>query len=668
MNIECPYALSINLTCDKFWIPEGGKMFLYTSDKKQSIGAFTSKNNKGDKNNLRGFATELLYSDRVTIEYYQPKEVTDEAVISISNVVHGYRQLRFNVPGSGTSGDCQVNINCSEGQSWQNEKKAVALIFEEGHQRGSGSLVTTINNAPTPYFLTANHCINNGHDALSLPNLDYWVFYWNHEVPGCERTNYIPPYHTTSGAMIKANNNISDFALLLLDEDPREIVGYNPYYLGWDASGNTGGCGVCIHHPNRDVKKISTVASTPVSTEYEGYTPGNNYTYWKVNWASTENGYGTTEVGSSGSPLLNSSHRIIGQLYGGRSNCSDQSLPDWFGKFSVSWTGNGDPSICRRLNHWLDPDNSGALTKDGAYNCSIEGPDFVCDSSVYVVNNLPSGYTVEWVFPTYSDPKPKIKTDNPAVNCCMIVNKYKYPSVDTLKAIIKYNNVVQEECRKVVISDSPGFYGTYKQEACSYYGVNHPAIYETTLAMNTPYFVHMGCTVTLQSNKFKTHPVSYSGPTPSYWAVDTNVGKVYFQLPLGTSGMPFNIQLGGCFNENKSLLFFAMTNNGNMSSTNSLVITSTGNIYKIALVENIEEYNGIPDEYREDYLKQKAQNNMDNTVGQVEIYDGQTGRKMVAGTLSDSRYQLDTTGWASGVYVVRVVRGDEVYTEKIHIK
>ena len=105
-----------------------------------------------------------------------------------------------------------------------------------------------------------------------------------------------------------------------------------------------------------------------------------------------------------------------------------------------------------------------------------------------------------------------------------------------------------------------------------------------------------------------------------------------------------------------------------MSSTNSLVITSTGNIYKIALVENIEEYNGIPDEYREDYLKQKAQNNMDNTVGQVEIYDGQTGRKMVAGTLSDSRYQLDTTGWASGVYVVRVVRGDEVYTEKIHIK
>ena len=94
--------------------------------------------------------------------------------------------------------------------------------------------------------------------------------------------------------------------------------------------------------------------------------------------------------------MLNSSHRIIGQLYGGRSNCSDQSLPDWFGKFSVSWTGNGDPSICRRLNHWLDPDNSGALTKDGAYNCSIEGPDFVCDSSVYVVNNLPSGYTVEW--------------------------------------------------------------------------------------------------------------------------------------------------------------------------------------------------------------------------------------------------------------------------------
>ena len=40
-----------------------------SSNKKYSIGAFTSKNNKGKKENLRGFATGLIYSDKIVLEY-----------------------------------------------------------------------------------------------------------------------------------------------------------------------------------------------------------------------------------------------------------------------------------------------------------------------------------------------------------------------------------------------------------------------------------------------------------------------------------------------------------------------------------------------------------------------------------------------------------------------
>ncbi len=53
LTISCPKAVSINLLYDKFWIPEGGKMFIYTPDKKQYIGAFTYQNNKGDKSNIQ---------------------------------------------------------------------------------------------------------------------------------------------------------------------------------------------------------------------------------------------------------------------------------------------------------------------------------------------------------------------------------------------------------------------------------------------------------------------------------------------------------------------------------------------------------------------------------------------------------------------------------------
>lgn len=130
LNIACPGALSINLLYSKFWLPERGKFFIYSNDKKHVIGAFTSINNKGSKENILGFATGLVYSDKITLEYYQPKDIEEQAVISIEYVVHGYRYI--NLPENkslGSSGDCQVNVNCLEGNGWNNEKKAIALIW-----------------------------------------------------------------------------------------------------------------------------------------------------------------------------------------------------------------------------------------------------------------------------------------------------------------------------------------------------------------------------------------------------------------------------------------------------------------------------------------------------------------------------------------------------------
>ena len=104
--------------------------------------------------------------------------------------------------------------------------------------------------------------------------------------------------------------------------------------MGWDRSGNSGNPGVCIHHPGGDLKKISTVAYQPLSTTMS----------WKVQWKSTENGYGTTEQGSSGSPLLTAEHKVIGQLFTGSSSCSNLSGEDYFRRFDISWNGNNNIS------------------------------------------------------------------------------------------------------------------------------------------------------------------------------------------------------------------------------------------------------------------------------------------------------------------------------------
>src|SRR5690606_38211837 len=148
----------------------------------------------------------------------------------------------------GSSGPCQVNVNCSEGANWQQEKDAVAVILVNGIRWCTGSLVNTTCNDDRPLFLTANHCLQAG-DAITHPVLNHWSFYWDYARPGCPNTGS-PPILSTSGATVVANNFLSDFALLELTEHPRNKNGVTPYFLGWDRSGSSGTGGVGIHHPS----------------------------------------------------------------------------------------------------------------------------------------------------------------------------------------------------------------------------------------------------------------------------------------------------------------------------------------------------------------------------------------------------------------------------------
>lgn len=358
MEIISPQALSINLLYDKFWLPKGAKLFVYDKEKKHYIGAFTDKNNKGSKDEIRGFATGLIYSDDIMVEYYIPKNVIDTSILSISYVVHGYRYIA-DILGLGASLTCQVNVNCKEGYYYQNEKKAIAMILVDGSRCCTGSLINTIFNDNRPYLLTANHCLQN-RDAILNPLLDYYSFVWKYESPDCNNLSTEPEIYSTTGATVLANNDESsctDFALLCLDEDPRDIQNMDLYYLGWDNSGySTNNC-VGIHHPKGDLKKISTINGYPMS-----YSVNNHIFFWRVYWDQTLNGYSITEIGSSGSPLLNKDKRIIGQLYSGYSpGCNSTDNYSIYGKFNISWTGNSATINQRKLQPWLDPNNTATL-------------------------------------------------------------------------------------------------------------------------------------------------------------------------------------------------------------------------------------------------------------------------------------------------------------------
>ena len=360
--IESPTAFSIHLVFNKFHIPIGAKLFLYDESSEQILGAFTSNNNKES----HVFAVAPIFSDRIIIEYFEPYYAEFDGVVEVGQVYHGYIDISEDIINS-LDGTCEVDINCSEGDIWQTEKKAVCRIIF-GNGTCSGALINNTNYDGTPYFLTANHCISTEKYAHIC------IFYFNFENKYCGRQS-IASVQTLSGATLKATSTNTDFTLLELLEVPN--ITCQPYYAGWDRNISHGEGGVGIHHPKSLPKKISTYEMAP-----KLHSCRDNF-YLIDEWIETEHGHGVTEKGSSGSPLFNNKHRIIGQLYGGCSghndNCNDPSNDySIYGKFYLSWdSGN---SAATRLKDWLDPTNKNYMYIDGLSTCDSSG---IIDVSIH---------------------------------------------------------------------------------------------------------------------------------------------------------------------------------------------------------------------------------------------------------------------------------------------
>lgn len=349
LKITCPNALSVNLTYDDFWLPPKATFYIYSSE--EIIGGFTQRNNKGRKEEKKGFGTAIIKGESITLEYYEPKEVHGEGRISIDRIVHGFRGIDADISDATKNMDCLININCSQGNNWQFTKRTVARILT-GSGLCSGALVNAIGNDFIPYFLTANHCLG-GLDVGGNTDANNWVFDWNFEGANCNSSSAVSN-HKTVGAKLIANLQNTDFALFRLIEDPVEVDNLNPVYAGWttrtDASDLSSGVG--IHHPGGQIKKISIesnpVASAGYSINWDDGTTTSPNTHWEVHFNE-----GATRGGSSGSPFFNANHQIIGQLHGGSGSCpGDDPFVDWYGRFDISW--NGHSSRNRRLNDFLD--------------------------------------------------------------------------------------------------------------------------------------------------------------------------------------------------------------------------------------------------------------------------------------------------------------------------
>jgi PKD repeat protein len=353
-EVNSPAAYSLGVTFGKFHIPEGSSVFIYDKSHTRISGGFTSINN----NSLQQL-TIAEFADRdIIIEYFEPTNPDFSGQLVISSISQAYRNLQV-------TSSSRIGINCTYGDLWQDTKHAVCRMTFHDTQYSyycTGFLINNVKEDGTPYFQTANHCINTNTEATTL------VTYFNYENSTCSSSD-APLTQTLSGASLKATNSYTDFTLLLLNEYPPSS--YLPFYAGWDASSRSPVKGTCIHHPSGTAKCISLDNQAPATYKNQIQWTENNVvtstsqanTHWEVKFD-----VGSIEEGSSGSPLLDDNQRVIGQLHGG------SSVADFYGKFSLSWDHGASSSS--RLKTWLDPENSGTLFINGFYGSSIPKASF----------------------------------------------------------------------------------------------------------------------------------------------------------------------------------------------------------------------------------------------------------------------------------------------------
>ena len=411
-TIRCNDAKGIGLYYKELRLPEGSDLFVYTPDHSSIIGAITAEEIPDP-----AFTTRPLRGDELVIEYYQPAKVKELPVINISGIVYMYRGFEtsdFKDSKSVSSGSCEVNVNCEEGQNWQNQKAGVVKILTKVTDSTdknkpkvstfwcSGVLVNNTLQDFSGLLLTAGHCSQIESTGANAYDEDYkhWVFYFNYEYSGCTNTGGTKELTTVGARKLATSAGLPDFGSDFLLVKSLKIIPakYKPFYCGWDISNSNSPSGVSIHHPDGDVKKISTYSTLLGSGSFQGSA---YITHWIVKWAKTTHGYGVTEPGSSGSPLFDKDGLVIGSLSGGGSSCSSQTETDDYGKISYSWKSNGSLAS-QQLKPWLDSINSGITKLPGSFNESLTVSNFSANSNIIPVGgsvnfyDLSSGKPFKW--------------------------------------------------------------------------------------------------------------------------------------------------------------------------------------------------------------------------------------------------------------------------------
>lgn len=333
VEVQSPGAKAIKLRLESVKLAEKSSIFIYAPGHSPEVYG-------SDNTTAGGLFSGLLPSDTVRLELVQapnPDGRYPDDHFIIAGVGHAYRG-QGEVADIVQPGTCELDAACYP--DWLQSGNSVGLInYAQGDYiyYCSGAMINNNTGDYSPLFLTAAHC---GIDTNVAPSVSVE---WLYASSSCG----VPPYSESgsTGSTFLATSAESDSTLLKLGSlnIPNAVT-----WSGWSIDPQSGAI-TAIHHPEASYRRISfgnLIADDPTNPDFH-----------RVVFSQ-----GVTEPGSSGSPLFNANHQIIGQLYGGNSTCANPQGVDIYGKLANSYPHFVDAAGHNYLVSGLGDDHFGDIS------------------------------------------------------------------------------------------------------------------------------------------------------------------------------------------------------------------------------------------------------------------------------------------------------------------
>lgn len=639
MSFESSEALSLNFVFNDFFLPEGAELYVTNDDGTIVFGPVTHEALHSNGHYL----TDIIRGSRATISLFEPSECAGQSTLTIKRVVHGYRSDQASKTRSQMSYNDSPDVACYP--DYEEVADGVGLLYtSDGEADVSCSLVMTTDYSFKPYILTTYFYIDYNNDSIISEQEKYEAencmvkFRCRYET--CNGINIVTSY-TYNQSYFRSAYRDGGMGLLEL----RSSLKNNPNltWMGWSRYATpTHLQGATLFHANDKTLRIAlcdcyysleTIAGINCTKIY--HYVGNPFDY------------------CAGAPFLNSYKRVFAITIAGVHGIVED---DWEYHYTLvkplfeTWYGGLTDST--GLAHWLDPEGKNWSAMNSSRVMDIVGLYHIISSRSYYIKNLPSDVTVTWSLSDSYYNQNCLQQNYPESNQCTITRDAEDDMTNAiLTATLRRGGTILCTFRKAVKA-CDGFEGTY-YNGITTKDINLPSPLEArpgiTMRITSPYLI--GATLTQTGGNL----------TPDYMSFNSTHDVLYIGIPSSPQGA---IVLGvSCSNGASYTLPVTNTLSSSLLSVNPSL-----NQLEISLTPTpeLEDLSSLGISYSHTMEKKYDANNSDEW--QIEIYNLETGIRMVNSEVAGSKYTIDTSGWSSGVYIVRAIIGDEVLNEKVYIK